>query len=175
MLNGAIMAAALMFVSALVWWMRKHPNRAKEHPERLRMPKLTAIFGWICATFGLLTGLWAYSYPQSPLDARIASVGMFVGGLIFVVMYRNFYVAAGKYEVAFRSLLLGREHVLPYSDIADYRLQTAKGHSYLTIKSVHGVKLRLNPSAFNVSPLMKAIDYHRVTGQWPVRAESPRA
>ena len=85
-------------------------------------------------------------------------------------MYRNFYVAPRAYEVAFRSVL-GREHVFAYSDIAHYSVGTLKGQQFLTVKSIHGVKLSLNMSAYDMTPLLRAIDFREVTGRWPVRPE----
>ena len=88
--------------------------------------------------------------------------------MAFLTMYRNFYVAPRAYEVAFRNVL-GKEHVLPYSDIAHYRVRVMKGQPYLTVKSIHGVKLSLNIRAYDMTPLLQAIDFHEATGRWPVR------
>ena len=157
-------------IAAVAWWARKHPNRSKEYPERVRMPKVLPIFGWICVSVGLLMGLFAFTTDRAPLGARIASVAIFLGGLAFVAMYRNFYVAPRAYEVAFRSVL-GREHRFAYSDIAYYSVGTLKGQQFLTVKSVHGVKLSLNMSAYDMTPLLRAIEFREVTGRWPVRPE----
>ena len=54
------------------------------------------------------------------LPMRIASVLIALGGVAFLVMYRNFYVAPRADEVAFRTVF-GREAVIAYSDIVDYR------------------------------------------------------
>jgi hypothetical protein len=159
-------------IAAVAWWARKHPNRSREYPERVRMPKVLLIFGWLCVCVGLLMGLTTFTHPRAPLGALIASVAIFVGGLAFVAMYRNFYVAARDYEVAFRSVL-GTEHVIAYGDIAHYSLGMLKGQQFLTVKSVHGVKFSINTSAYDMSPLLRAIDFHQVTGRWPVRVEVP--
>ena len=126
------------------------------------------IFVWICESVGLLTGLAAFTTARAPLGARIASVAIFLGGMAFVVMYRNFYVAPRDYEVAFRSVL-GKEHILAYSDIAHYSIGMLKGQQFLTVKSVQGVKLSLNVSAYEMTPLLRAIEFREVTGRWPVR------
>lgn len=116
-------------------------------------------------------GLFAFTSDRAPLGAHIASVAIFLVGMAFVAMYRNFYVAPRAYEVAFRSVL-GREHLLAYSDIAHYSVGTLKGQKFLTVKSVHGVKLSLNMSAYDMTPLLRAIDFREVTGRWPVRPEA---
>jgi hypothetical protein len=93
-----------------------------------------------------------------------------LGGLAFIAMYRNFYVAPRTYEVAFRSVL-GKEHVITYSDIAHYSFAMLKGQRFLTVKSIDGVNLSLNASAYDMTPLLRAIDIREGTGFWPVKPE----
>ena len=90
--------------------------------------------------------------------------------MAFVAMYRNFYVAPRAHEMAFRTVL-GKEHVLLYSNIAHYRVQMMRGQPFLTVKSNDGVGLTLNIKAYDMTPLMRAIDFHEATGRWPGRAE----
>jgi hypothetical protein len=157
-------------IAAVAWWARKHPNRSKDYPERVRMPKVLPVFGWICVCVGLLMGLASFTTARAPLGARIASVAIFLVGMAFIAMYKNFYVAPRDYEVAFRSVL-GKEHLIAYSDIASYNVGMLKGQQFLTVKSIHGVKLSLNMSAYDMTPLLGAIDFREVTGRWPVRPE----
>ncbi|MCC9144487.1 MULTISPECIES: DUF4282 domain-containing protein [unclassified Arthrobacter] len=171
-LEFLLAASITVFIGAIAWWARTHPNRSREYPERVRMPKVVPIFGWVGAGVGVLMGSWAWFSSDGPLGARIASLAMLLGGLAFVAMYRNFYVAPRQYEVAFRSSL-GKEHVLPYSDIADYHMTVMRGQRFLTAKWTNGTKLSLNITAFDVTPLLRAIDYHRATGRWPVPASAP--
>ncbi len=102
-LDIAITVFTTMSLAAIAWWARKHPNRSKEYPEQVRMPKVLLILGWICVCVGLLMGLVAFSSDDArdPIAFRIASVAIFLGGMAFVAMYRNFYVAPRTYEVAF--------------------------------------------------------------------------
>ncbi len=67
--------------------------------------------------------------------------------------------------------VLGKEHLLAYSDIAHYNVGTLKGQQFLTVRSIHGVKVSLNMSAYDMTPLLGAIDFREVTGRWPVRPE----
>ncbi|MET3369686.1 UNVERIFIED_CONTAM: hypothetical protein ABIE34_002940 [Jeotgalibacillus campisalis] len=164
---GALVAGLL---AVAAWWARKHPNRSKEYPEQVRLPKVVPFIGWLFLGFGLLMGLVSFAYAPSPLGSRITAVAIFLAGLAFVLMYRNWYVAPRAHEVAFRTVL-GKEHVVPYGDIAHYRVQVMKGQPILTVKSVHGAKLSLNIRTFDVTPLMTAIDFHKVTGHWPARAD----
>ncbi|WP_240898797.1 hypothetical protein [Kocuria sediminis] len=114
-LDLLITAFVTLSIAAVAWWARKHPNRSEEYPERVGMPKVLPIFGWLCLCVGLIMGLLSFFTPDSPLGARIASVAIFVTGMAFVAMYRNFHVAARDFETAFRSVL-GTEHVMAYSD-----------------------------------------------------------
>ena len=164
---GAIVAGLLAMGT---WWARKHPNRSKEYPEQVRLPKVVPFIGWLFLGFGLLMSLVSFSYAPSPLGSRITAVAIFLAGLAFVLMYRNWYVAPRAHEVAFRTVL-GKEHVVPYGEIAHYRVQVMKGQPILTVRSVNGAKLSLNIRTFDVTPLMTAIDFHKVTGRWPARAD----
>ena len=67
--------------------------------------------------------------------------------------------------------MFGKEHLLAYSDIAHYSVGTLKGQQFLTVTSIDGVKLSLNMSAYDMTPLLRAIDFREVTGRWPVRPE----
>ena len=169
-LQIAITTSITVFLAVVGWWARKHPNRSKEYPERIRMPKVVPFIGWLLIVVGVLIGMVGWATPDGPLDARIASAAVFLGGWMFVGMYRNFYVVPRQYEVVFRSNL-GKEHVIPYSDIAHYSLGRARRQPILTIKSIHGVKLSLNLNGFDMGPLLRAIDYHQATGRWPVPAD----
>lgn len=169
-LNIVITTLVAVLIATISWWARKHPNRSKEYPEQIRMPKVLLIFGWICLCLGLVMGLFAFTSARAPLAARIASVAIVVCGMAFVAMYRNFYVAPRAHEMAFRTVL-GKEHVLLYSNIAHYRVQMMRGQPFLTVKSNDGVGLTLNIKAYDMTPLMRAIDFHEATGRWPGRAE----
>lgn len=170
-LNIVITALVAILIATISWWARKHPNRAKDFPERVRMPKVLAFLGWLCLFTGLLMGLFAFTHPRAPLGAQIASVAIALGGLGFVFMYRNFYVVPRSHEVSFRTVL-GKEHLVPYSDIVHYDVRMLRGQPFLTFKSRDGVKLTLNIGAYDMTPLMRAIDFHRVTGRWPGREEA---
>ncbi|MDI2034428.1 hypothetical protein [Paenarthrobacter nitroguajacolicus] len=169
-LRVLITAFAVMFIAAIAWWARKHPNRSKQYPEQVRLPKVVPFIGWLFLIFGLLMSLVSFSYAPSPVGAKITAVAIFLGGIAFVLMYRNFYVAPRAHEVAFRTVL-GKEHVVPYSGIAEYRVRVMRGQPILTVKSVHGAKLSLNIQTYDVTPLMMAIDFHRATGHWPARTD----
>ena len=92
-LNIVITTLVAVLIATISWWARKHPNRSKEYPEQIRLPKVLLIFGWICLCLGLVMGLFAFTSARAPLAARIASVAIVVCGMAFVAMYRNFYVA----------------------------------------------------------------------------------
>jgi nicotinamide riboside transporter PnuC len=69
-------------IAAVAWWARKHPNRSKEYPEQVRMPKVLLIFGWLCVCVGFLMGLVAFTTARAPVGARIASVAILMIGFV---------------------------------------------------------------------------------------------
>ncbi|MEZ2371741.1 hypothetical protein [Arthrobacter sp. RCC_34] len=175
LLKTLILLAAAVFVAAIVWRARRHPNRAKDFPERVRMPKLVAVVGWLFAAVGLLMGLVAFTSDdaENPLGFQISSLAIFIGCVLFLVLYRNWYVAAGTDEVAFRTFL-GTEHVVPYGDVASYRVVERKGQPILTVTSIDGARLSLNIRTFDVAPLLLAIRFREANGRWPGRGELAR-
>lgn len=161
-----ILSAVALLIGGISKWSRMYPNRDEDRPERVRMPKAVPVIGWLVLAVGAFMALAAFAAEDAPLGERIASVGMMLGGVAFLLMYRNFYITPYEDEVVFRTVL-GRDRVVAYRDIAEYRFSTNMGQQFLSIKSVDGVKLSLNISSFDVGPMMRAIDYHRVTGRWP--------
>ena len=133
------------------------------------MPKLIAVSGWSFFGLGILIGLGGLAADE-PLPPSIAGAGMLLVGLGFLGAYRNFHIEPRPYEIAFRTAF-GREHVLPYSDIASYQISYMNRREYLQIKSIHGVKLGLDIAIYDVSPLLRAIEHHKATGRWPGRGE----
>lgn len=170
-LQIAITTGVTVFIALLSWWARKHPNRSKEHPERIRPPKVVPGVGWLFIAVGLLMGLAALFIEDPEIGMVISSVAIFAGGLMFLWIYRKVYVAPRQYELAFRKIF-GPEQVLPYSDIVDYRMQRMKGQPFLWVRFANGVKYSLNVNAFNVAPMMQAIDFHRATGRWPMPVDA---
>ena len=166
-LQLAITTGMTVSIALISWWARKHPNRSKDHPERIRASKVVAAVGWLAITVGLLLGVLALFTTDPPIAMVISSAATLLGGWLFLLIYRNAYVAPRQYEVAFRKPL-GSEYVLPYSDIVRYRMQKMRGQPFLTVKFSNGVTLSMNVNAFNMAPLLRAIDYHRVTGCWPI-------
>ena len=159
-----IVALAVLLIAAGRWWARKHPNRSKEHPDRRRMVKFIPIVGWLTVIVGALLAFFASFTDGDSLAQYITSVAMLLAGTGFLLMYRNFYVAPGEYEVAFRTVL-GKERVITYTEIARYSVMPP----FLSIKSAKGVKLDLNINIYNMTPLLRAIEIRDATGHWPVR------
>lgn len=170
--NFLLLTVVWALIASVVWWARRKPNRSKEYPEQIRLPKIVPIVGWMFLAMGLLMASAAFTSDDAddPLAFRIASVAVFLGGLAFVMMYRNWYVAPRVDEVAFRTVL-GREHVVPYSDIATYHVVHVNGQPILKVKSIHGARLTLNLRTFDVPLLAQAIQFHEAYGRWPGRGE----
>ena len=171
-LKYALLALVTLMIAGGVWWAVKHPNRSKQHPERVRMPIFIAVVGWLLLGVGLLMVLVAFSTSDDPdvLPMRIAAVAIFAGGMLFLLMYRNWYVEPDVDEVRFRTIS-GREQVIAYADIADYRTYEQNGQPRLEVRSASGVKLALNPRMYPLPQLFAAIDFRKRTGRWPLRGE----
>lgn len=156
-------------VAAISTWARKRPNRAKDNPDRVRMPKVMGFFGWLLIAAGALMSMAALFASNTSPGPVIAGLVMVLVGAGVLAMYRNFYISAGEFELVFRSVL-GKEKVIPYREVTEYSVQPLRGQRMLSVKSERGVKLTINIDAYDLSPLLRAIDFHRATGRWPVPA-----
>lgn len=164
-----IAVVCIALTTAITWWVQ-HPNRSKKHPGRIRMPKVIMVSGWFFVGLGVLIGLVGFTTDDEPLPPTIVGAGFFLIGLAFLRAYRNFYIEPRPSEIAFRKAF-GREHILPYSDIASYHMMYWNRREYLQIKSIHGVKLGLDIGIYDLSHLLRAIEHHKATGRWPGRGE----
>jgi len=176
-LKYALIALVMVMVVGGIWWAAKHPNRSKQDPGRLRMPIFIPIVGWLLLVVGFLMVLVAFSADGDAdgeadlLPMRIAAVAIFAGGLFFLLMYRNWYLEPDADEVRFRTIS-GRERVIAYADIVDYRTYEYQGQPRLEVRSASGVKLAINPRMYAVEPLFDAIAFHQRAGRWPLRGEA---
>ena len=159
-----IIAFAVLLIVALRWWVRKHPNRSKDHLGRRRMVKIFPVFGWLFVIVGSVMFLFAVLTNENVSGASIGCGAIVLIGTGFLLMYRNFYVAPRDYEVAFRTML-GKERVITYTDIDRYSAMPP----FVYIRSTTGVKLNLNTNIYDMTPLLRAIEVRDATGQWPVR------
>ncbi|MFD6698603.1 MULTISPECIES: hypothetical protein [unclassified Microbacterium] len=165
-----LVLAVLILAAAAVSRMR---GRRSVGPVRQRMPVFVPLAGALFVAVGLMMGLASFTENNSdgmlwPL--RIASIGILLGGVVFLVMYRNFYVEPRVDEIAFRTVW-GREAVIAYADITDFSVQASGGGFRLTVRGSSGPRLRLNPRLFDVSPLLRANEFRQRNGRWPLRGE----
>lgn len=171
-LKYALVALAIVIVAAGVWWAVKRPNRSKRTPSRMRMPIFVPIVGWLLLVVGFLMGLSAFAsrYTADLLPMRIASLAIAAAGVLFLVMYNNWYVDARTDEVHFRTIL-GRERVIKYVDIVDYRMLEVSGQPRFQVRASSGVKLSIHPQIYPVEPLFAAIRFRERAGRWPLVGE----
>ncbi|GAA4489192.1 hypothetical protein GCM10023171_29760 [Microbacterium panaciterrae] len=174
MVKILLVLSVLILVAAAVARLRGRPNRSTQHPERQRMPRLVPIVGALLLAAGVLLGLSAFT-AEDRLDMlwpmRIAAVLMAIAGVVFLVMYRNFYVAPRADEIAFRTVF-GRERVIAYSDLVDYDVHGSGLQLILTLRAASGPRLRLNVRLYDMSPFLRAVEFRRHHGRWPVRGEA---
>lgn len=164
-----IIACAVLLIFAIRWWVLKHPNRSTDHLDRRRMIKIFPIFGWLFVIVGSVMFLFAVLTNDNVSGASIGCGAIVLIGSVFLLMYRNFYVAPRDYEVAFRTML-GKERVITYTDIDRYSAMPP----FVYIRSATGVKLDLNTNIYDMTPLLRAIEIRDATGHWPVRPADDR-
>jgi len=165
-----LVLAVLILVAAAVSRMR---GRRSVGPVRQRMPKLVLFVGAVFVAVGALLGLASFTEHNADgmlWPMRIASVAIGIAGVVFLMMYRNFYVEPRSDEIAFRTIW-GREAVIAYADIADYYVRASGGQLQLTVRAASGPKLRLNPRIYDLSPLLRANEFRQHNGRWPLRGE----
>jgi len=172
-LRSVLIALAVILAIGVAWWARKRPNRSAVHPDRIRMPRIVLVIGGLLLAAGFLLGLSAFTAPGGGADLtpmKIAAVVVFVIGGLFLLAYRNWYIAPRADEVAFRTAL-GRDRVIAYADIAAHRMSMSNGQPMLHIRSSSGVRLSVNIRTYDMTPLLMAIDFKKRTGRWPLRGE----
>lgn len=153
-------------------WFSMRPRRIKNASGRMRLPKFVPLIGWFLVVVGALMSLVAFGDPpeDDALAMQIASIAIALGGLAFLFWYRNFYVAAGPDEVAFRTFFR-TEKTIRYADIVSYSMRSQNGMPMLDIKDAHGTRLSLNPNMYALGPLLAAIDFREHMGRWPLPGE----
>lgn len=136
------------------------------------MPIFVSIVGWVLLAVGALLALVAFTsrYTADLLPMRIASLAIAAGGILFLVMYANWYVDARADELHFRTVF-GSERVIRYVDIVDYRMLEVSGQPRFQVRASTGVKLSFNPRIYPVEPLFAAIRFRERAGRWPLVGE----
>lgn len=161
MTESAVRIVLFIGVGSLIafasWWVVKHPNRSKKHPGRTRLPIFFPILGWLFVVVGAIVSLAALTIPAAGLAMQIAGVAIFAGGLGFLLMYRNFYVAPEASSVHFRTLM-GREKVIVYEDIREVEHYQQGHRPFVMIKAADGTKLDLNPSMYDLSQMFDYLE-----------------
>lgn len=172
-LKYVLIALVMLMVVGASWWAVAHPNKSKEHPGRSRMPIFIPIVGWLLVVVGAFMGLVAFTAKDDAdiVPMRIAAVAILAGGLLFLLMYRNWYIEADVDELRFRTVT-GRERVIAYADIASYETYEANRQLRLEVRSASGVKVSFDPRMYPVAPLFDAIAFRQRAGRWPLRREA---
>lgn len=172
--HGAIAAIAGWLAVEAAHYARKHPNRDRRDPRRLRLMKILPIAGWALLLISVpMILLSDASREDDRMAMAIASFAMLGAGIAFLVMYRNWYVAFGDEEVTFRTLT-GVTRTIRYADIADYSVQRSEQGPVLTVRTGRGERLSLNIRRYDASPLLAQLQFHQATGRWPIGGELRR-
>lgn len=165
-----LLAAAILTVMGL--WLTRRTSRLRHRPERARrMPVMMPVIGVLFLVVGALMSAVVFG-EDMPLGARITALGLLAAGVMFLVFHHNFFVDAGPDELRWRTVL-GRDRVIRYSDIVEYRSVVEYGQPKLIVKSATGAKLRINPGMYDVDGLLAQIRFHQEHGRWALRGELP--
>lgn len=172
--GAALTAIAAWLAVEAAHHARKHPNRDGRDPARVRMPRVIMIVGWIFAIASLpMILLSDASRDEDRVGMAIASFAILAAGVLFLAMYRNWYVAFGEEEVTFRTLW-GVTRTFRYSDISDHAVRRSDQGPVLTVRTGRGERLSLNIRMYDASPLLAQLQFRQATGRWPVRGELRR-
>lgn len=154
---------ALVFLVIIVRSLFTRSNRAKPRDERIRLPRIVAIVAIVLLALGSLSSLLGFgsglvdgSSMRDPVPFRIASVILVAVGLLVLLAYRNWYLAAGVDAIVSRTIF-GAERVIRYRDIVSHRMIERRGRRMLVVTSSTGTTLRVNTSAHDLTPLLAAI------------------
>lgn len=148
-------------------WYRRHPNRSRANPRRVRMPRFMAWVGVGLVLLGLVFGATtAVADPEDVVPLRVFTVAAIIGGLLFIVLYVRWFVEMREDHMVVRGIV-GSERVIWFRDIVNYRFSGTPSAPTVTIRSLDGTRFSANYRTFDLSPLLQAIEYHRVVGEWP--------
>ena len=170
----AVAAVAGWLAFEAAHYARRHPNRDRRHPGRLRMLKIVSIVGWAFLVLSIpLILLSDAARGEDRTGMAITSFAILAAGTIFLAMYRNWYVEFGEEDVTVRTLW-GATRRFRYSDIAEYAIRRSERGPMLTVRTSRGVTLRLNIRMYDASPLLAQLRFHQATGRWALRGELRR-
>ena len=162
-------AIAGVIATRLVWprWRQK-PNRDDGFPERVKLPRYTAPMGWLLVAGGagasIATLLWTQSSDRWGLV--VASALIWGPGLWIVAAAHRWYLIVRQDHLIMRSVF-GKPRILRYEDISTHKIRFYRGTRNLLIRDRRGRRFWINPDAFDLGPLTRAIERHERTDQWP--------
>ena len=154
-----MVALAVLVVTGLSIYARKRPNRARNLPGGVRLPRFVAFVGWLFAVVGAVLCLAALE-DDAPVGMQVTAVLVLAGGLLFLVGYRNWYIVIGTDELTYRTFF-GVTRTVRYHEVASYTISHQHGVPVLTLRAVDGSRFSLNPRTFDVAALLAGIDDER--------------
>lgn len=164
-----IAAFAFTFSTLFGIYAKRRPNRDKKNKGAIRQPKIVAVIGWLFTIVGVLTLLIAVPRlfnPGDGLGMMITSIFILLMGCLFVAIYKNWYIDVRPDEIINRTVF-GKIKRVRFDSIRDYLLHKNGFVPMLTVRGLDGVSIAVNRAAFDVAPLLDAIEYHQKHGMWP--------
>lgn len=184
LIQWGITLAAVTIVIAISRIAQNRPNRSRNHPNKVRVPKIMAVLGWLALLAGFLFTTVSFTGPAStsmPLGAKITALGLVLLGAVFLLVYFRWYLIVEYDFIERRGMILPPRRI-NYADITALTFNSANGMQHMTVTGAVGRSLSLNISVFKVdkllawnkffqqtdrSPSSQEIQFHKDTGQWP--------
>ena len=161
-----IVISVVLLATAVVRWSRRRPNRDPDNAETLRLPKITAVAGWLVAPIGLLLILFAVSGAMDPEDRMpmlICGIVLFLIAALPVASYVNWYIIIRDEQIIQRTVTR-RLRTIRYDNIDKCRKSSNGAASMLKIWGYDGVAVKFNAAAFDASPLLAALERRQTPG-----------
>ncbi|OIH85977.1 hypothetical protein BLJ79_04060 [Arthrobacter sp. UCD-GKA] len=165
-LLGIVMSVVLL-ATAVVRWSRRRPNRDPDNAETLRLPKITAVAGWLVAPVGLLLILSAGSGAMDPEDRTpmlIFGIVLFLVAALLVAGYVNWYIIIRDDEIIQRTVTR-KLRTIRYDNLDKCRKSSNGAASMLKLWGYDGVVITFNAGAFDASPVLAALERRQTPGR----------
>ncbi|GAA1880538.1 hypothetical protein GCM10009715_28730 [Paeniglutamicibacter psychrophenolicus] len=165
-LLGIVMSVVLL-ATAVVRWSKRRPNLDPHNAEALRLPKITAVAGWLVAPIGLLLIFSAVSGAMDPEDKApllICGIALFLVAALLVASYANCYIIIRDDQIIQRTVTR-RLRTIRYDNIDKCRKSNNGAASMLKLWGYDGVVIKFNAAAFDASPVLAALERRQTPGR----------
>lgn len=164
-----VAAFTITFVTLFGILAKRRPNSDKKDKGAIRQPKIIAVTAWlfiIVGTLFLLVSIPRISDPDDGLGMLLTSLFILLFGFLFLTIYKNWYIDVRPDKIIQRTAF-GKMKQVRFDSIKDYLFSRNGFVPMITVWGLDGVSIAVNRAAFDVAPLLRAIEYHQENGMWP--------